>query len=750
MTAPDTLADADELTGWEAGPSPRHPQVALLLGGTVLVVVLACVVPLFVVGNVGDGVVRAVLMLSVVVALVCGLGPFVSQRLQNTQYVGCALAVLNLLPLVLAASLTDGTPVRQWCSLLLLPVLIAAATLPPRLYQIELIAGCVVGTVIMVNAASKADEGLLSCVGFTLLIVICASLVRQDRAALDLRFAQWQRRSRTDELTGLLNRRGFVAEFPEVRQLCLSSAAPVGVVMIDIDHFSRINAARGHAYGDTVLQRICAVVSGLPELAGGLVARIGGEELIVVVPKPAEPVALALQAELSRAEVHPGLTVSMGICDADPADCADADAMWRLVTVADAAMYRAKQLGRNRHVRATPRSVVEGVPIHGHGPGGTSAPRPTPRWSPAPSGPALAGLPLRDDLAPADPDEPTDARLFGAYCVIFAGIGVAACAIPVAIDPSSRWLPVFLAGLVVMALLGLLALVRGRRTPPVVTAVSCVVIELCTVAAVLATPEVEHRLMVICILTVPVLVSAHAMPLPWLGGQIVLVFVGVGLAGSSAGQPVDAEWFHRALGLSAVICAAPGVLFWLRQRREEANARLRRLVAIDPLTGVYNRTGMEHAVLRDLGGHPVRVYAFNIDGFKALNDTYGHVFGDEVLAHLAHTLASTVAATVGVSMPVAGRRAPVVGRTGGDRFVVVDREPPVPTLVDRLCRAIQTFPAGISVSMGQAAGTAVDGAELWLLIARAEAALVRPTPAATPATRRPGTGGMATGAGPLR
>ncbi|MEO5833068.1 MAG: diguanylate cyclase [Nakamurella sp.] len=746
MTAPEALDGHDgETTGWEAEPSPRHPHVALLFGGTLLVVVLAGVVPLFVVQNVRDGAPRGLLILTVVVTLLCGIGPLATHQLQNTRYVACVLVLLDLLPLVLAASLTQDAPVRQWSSLLLIPVLIAAATLPPRWYQAELIAGCVVGTVILIDAANGAEEGLLTSIGFTLFMVICASLARRDRAALDVRFLQWQRRSRTDELTGLLNRRGFVAEFPEVRRLCLAAGEPVGVVMIDIDHFSRINEAHGNAYGDTVLQRICALVAELPELAGGLAARIGGEELIVVVPRPAEPVALALEAELARASVHPGLTVSMGICDAEPAECADPDAMWRVVTLADAAMYRAKELGRSRHVRAAPRGGAETSATPSRRSSRAATPQPIPRWSPAVSGPALPVVSLRDDLDPVGADEPTDARLFGAYCVVFAVIGLMAWAIPVAIDTSSRWVPVFLVGVTAMALLGLLALARGRRTPPVVTVVSCVVIELSTLSAVLATADVEQRLMIISILTVPVLVSAHAMPLPWLGSQIVLVFVGVGLAASSPGTPLDAAWMQRTLGLAAVISAAPGVLFWLRQRREEANRRLRRLVAIDPLTGVFNRVGLEHEVLRDLGGETVRVQAYNIDGFKALNDTYGHVFGDEVLAHLASTLAGTVAATLAASAPVAGWRPPLVGRTGGDRFIVIDRDPATPALTDRLRRAVRAFPVEVSVSVGEAVGPVDDAAGVWALIARAEAALVRPT-----APRRSGPGGVATGTGPLR
>ena len=180
-----------------------------------------------------------------------------------------------------------------------------------------------------------------------------------------------------------------------------------------------------------------------------------------------------------------------------------------------------------------------------------------------------------------------------------------------------------------------------------------------------------------------------------------------------------------------------------RRRREQANARLRRLVAIDPLTGVYNRTGLEQEVLGDHGRSTVHVRAFNVDGFKTLNDTYGHVFGDEVLIHLARTLAAAVAADTAAT--AAGLGPPVVGRTGGDRFVVIEADPPSPTLADRLRRAVLAFPVGVSVSVGESTGPLADTTGMWSLIAQAEAALVRPVP-----PRRTGPGGVATGTVPPR
>ncbi len=733
MTTPDAALlddpdEVDDLAEWQAEPSTAHPHVALLLGGSVLIVLLACVAPLFVVGDVRPGMPTGVLLLAVAVAALAGLAPFVSPRLRDLRYITGVLVVLDLLPLVLAATVAEHTPERRWSAVLLIPVLIAAATLGSRLYAAELVAGCAVGVVLMAHWAPDGREAVLTAVGSTFFLVVCASVTRSDRTALDLRYRQWLRRSRRDAMTGLLNRRGLVAAFPAVRQDCLDAGVPLGVVMMDIDHFSRINAEHGHGHGDRVLRALCARVGELPEVAEGIVARIGGEELVVMVPRPAADTAEALRAALHRDPPHPGLTVSMGICDADPAGCADTEAMWRLVHDTDTAMYRAKQLGRDRVERVDPGG--------GAGATGTATRPEPPRWGPRPMGAAAAEVAVPGRSAGPSPQDATDDRIFGAYCVAFAAIGAVALAIPVAVDPHTAWAWVFGAGLVLMAALGVVAVVRRRPSPMLLTGSMCVVTEVATLAAVLATPDLEHRLLVVCVLTVPVLVSAHAMPLPWLGGQSLLVGVGVGLAATGPGEPVGAEWMHRTLSQAALLCAAPGVLFWLRRRREEANARLRRLASVDPLTGVHNRDGLELGAAA-LGERPLRVMTLNVVGFKALNDTFGHVFGDEVLVHLGRALAHAVGTTSAAGD--AGRPAPVIGRTGGDRFVVVGADPFDPALTGRVVRSLQTFPPEVVVATGEAAGTVHTTAELWALVAAAEAAAVRPTP------RRAGPGGLTTG-----
>ncbi|HQC97786.1 MAG TPA: GGDEF domain-containing protein [Aquabacterium sp.] len=174
--------------------------------------------------------------------------------------------------------------------------------------------------------------------------------------------------SLVDALTTLANRRAFDRRLVS----CLAAdaavlgrppiGAPVSLLMIDIDHFKRVNDSYGHAFGDQVLRAVAQVLKALtPE--GGLAARVGGEEFALLLPGMALAQAQAL-AEKLRATVAASrirrkssdnderITVSLGVAqflqqtaanglsvDEAPADFVDR---------ADRALYAAKQAGRDR------------------------------------------------------------------------------------------------------------------------------------------------------------------------------------------------------------------------------------------------------------------------------------------------------------------------------------------------------------------------------------------------------------------
>jgi diguanylate cyclase (GGDEF)-like protein/PAS domain S-box-containing protein len=161
------------------------------------------------------------------------------------------------------------------------------------------------------------------------------------------------RRSVTcDHLTGLANRRSFyeTAEADLVRQA--RSRSPVSLLMVDADHFKRINDRHGHAAGDQVLRHLAECVSsGLR--AHDVAARLGGEEFVVWLPgtdaDDATGVAERIRSRLAaqRLEVAGAsidVTVSIGVASTD----AGVEDLPALLRRADLAMYEAKRLGRNR------------------------------------------------------------------------------------------------------------------------------------------------------------------------------------------------------------------------------------------------------------------------------------------------------------------------------------------------------------------------------------------------------------------
>jgi len=157
-----------------------------------------------------------------------------------------------------------------------------------------------------------------------------------------------------DGLTGLANRRCFddtlAAEWARAQRLC----APISLLMVDVDNFKAYNDANGHLGGDECLKRIATAVASEMR-ANDLVARYGGEEFAVILPnqslKGAAIVAERIRRRVESLELPNGLaplrrvTVSIGAATAivGPDNCAS-----ELVATADAALYRAKHLGRNR------------------------------------------------------------------------------------------------------------------------------------------------------------------------------------------------------------------------------------------------------------------------------------------------------------------------------------------------------------------------------------------------------------------
>jgi diguanylate cyclase (GGDEF)-like protein len=181
------------------------------------------------------------------------------------------------------------------------------------------------------------------------------SRVRERTRELELSNHRLMAMSTTDSLTGIANRRHFddtlAAEWSRARR----SSQPLALAMLDADQFKQYNDHYGHQAGDNVLRLVAAELTLRIRRSGDMVARYGGEEFAIISYASGEDNALAMCDLICRAIAdlkltHPYspygvLTVSVGVAVLVPGED---DAIADFLKAADTALYRAKQLGRNR------------------------------------------------------------------------------------------------------------------------------------------------------------------------------------------------------------------------------------------------------------------------------------------------------------------------------------------------------------------------------------------------------------------
>lgn len=155
-----------------------------------------------------------------------------------------------------------------------------------------------------------------------------------------------------DALTDLCNRRHFIEQMEREVARALRHERPLSLCIIDVDLFKPVNDRYGHISGDEVLRQMADLVHHHVR-NDDIAARIGGEEFAVLLPEcdadAAYGFAERLRAAVAATPFAPGgepqrITVSIGIADLSPAR----NSRIRLMTAADAALYRAKKEGRNR------------------------------------------------------------------------------------------------------------------------------------------------------------------------------------------------------------------------------------------------------------------------------------------------------------------------------------------------------------------------------------------------------------------
>jgi len=198
------------------------------------------------------------------------------------------------------------------------------------------------------------------------LVARARTLMRRKRYmdALRHRLDQSLELAITDQLTGLYNRRFLMGQLTPLAQRAQCGGEAVSIMVVDIDHFKRLNDTYGHHVGDAVL-RDFAVRLGTNTRPSDFACRMGGEEFVVIMPRTTGDIGCLAAERLRRSIcaspfVVPGVghplevTVSIGVAASEETD----ETVDALLKRADEALYEAKNAGRNRVIGKTaPRAA---------------------------------------------------------------------------------------------------------------------------------------------------------------------------------------------------------------------------------------------------------------------------------------------------------------------------------------------------------------------------------------------------------
>jgi diguanylate cyclase (GGDEF)-like protein len=255
------------------------------------------------------------------------------------------VAALCLLLFLLDLAVADGANVTQLYAAALLPLYGSAR--PAILAMFGLLATALIGAGWLALGDIGPIEPLITralSVGLVWLICVCLAKVSgRERALLHLALL--------DPLTGVFNRRSFIEFSGKEEARARRSGGEFAVLMVDIDHFKRINDDHGHPAGDAVIKALADVCTRTLRPTD-MIARYGGEEFVVNLPDTdaaqarlvAERVRKAVADARVPSEHGPiEFTVSIGL-----ATCSDETPLAEAIERADKALYAAKRDGRNR------------------------------------------------------------------------------------------------------------------------------------------------------------------------------------------------------------------------------------------------------------------------------------------------------------------------------------------------------------------------------------------------------------------
>ncbi|MDI6101801.1 GGDEF domain-containing protein [Actinoplanes sp. NEAU-A12] len=504
-----------------------------------------------------------------------------------------------------------------------LSVVLMAIALPPRMFVVSAGLGVVAYTVLLVSGdPPPAGYPLVHALGFASVAVLS---LRHSAVLASLR-RRLADSSRTDPLTGCLNRRGFdervAAELAEAE----STGAPVTLVLLDLDHFKQVNDTYGHRAGDELLAWTGKELRA--ELrAHDVVGRQGGDEFVMLMPGMDAAGAVTVVERL-RERLRACAPGSLGHATLT----ADAPDYAGLLLVADQRLYQDKAA---RVRRAPTAEAVAGA-----------------RSLMGPSGPMRA-VEARERRRHSIADPGWMSITQTCVALVYALVFVSDHAHRAGMVALSAW--GFLTGLAVVAGAGWMS--RSRLARPFMLAFAVSSFVCCGAIAVLD-GGVDQPLGIGMLLPIPLLMLGMR---PEVMAPVAVAAGGLYvLAGVFVGDPGGWYIAIQVLGTAAAATACA------MQGRSAARQRrlLTKLSRVDALTDVLNRRGFAERFAAETAyarrtGRDVALLVLDLDGFKRLNDAHGHAAGDELLRWVAATLRAGT------------HPHDIVGRLGGDEFVIL-------------------------------------------------------------------------------
>ena len=483
-----------------------------------------------------------------------------------------------------------------------------------------------------------------------------------------------------DALTGVFNRRTFMSRLAAEANRSERYGTSVGLVIFDVDNFKHFNTNFGYAAGDLMLREVATTLDSVarqPHFKGIdiAVARFGGEEFVALLPgvdanlldhfaqqtrAAVDAVRVPLEEDILRVTISAGYVLFPGSQRVSPE--------W-LIRSADTALYEAKSSGGNASVKSSAKAFTAGdsgaKPVYGlrssarlrqsgaHEVLATDNQRLhwlVLRWTIGITATWVTLLILMDVAFMLD-----DSFVIGLRTSISGRVAlVVALALLAAKAPLMRRIPNGLA-ITHMAFIGTMAVSTFWMAYQ---------------TGGIQSPYYPQIVYVVCAWTL-----AFAIRPAWSATLLLGIVIGYPLfyIVQSGVSPLDPDLVSRTVVLACaggVAFATQNVFGQLRGEELDARRALLRLARVDPLTGLPNRVAFEERLERLLGrAHeeaPISLVVFDLDHFKQINDTLGHVVGDDALALCAHAVEATV------------RTADMACRLGGEEFAVAlpstDRE----------------------------------------------------------------------------